>query len=74
MLNVGRRSVQRAAVVRNKGTPKLVAAVERGEIPVSVAAKAAVLPPEQQDEIASDPDYREAYRRGSCGGQSTGNF
>jgi hypothetical protein len=52
MRKVSERSVRSAAIIRNKGAPKLVAAVERGEIAVSVAAKAAELPPEQQDEIA----------------------
>ena len=41
MMNVSRVSVNRAAVVRAKGTPELVKAVERGQIPVSQAAKLA---------------------------------
>jgi hypothetical protein len=38
MLNVSERSVQNAAVVRDKGTPELQEAVAQGHLPVSVAA------------------------------------
>jgi hypothetical protein len=38
MLNVGRRSVQRAREVLEEGVPELAAKVERGEISVSAAA------------------------------------
>jgi ParB-like chromosome segregation protein Spo0J len=38
LLNVSRSAVQRAAKVRDHGTPELVAAVERGEVAVSRAA------------------------------------
>jgi len=43
-LGVSRRSVTSAAAVRENGTPDLVAAVERGEIAVSVAERVARLP------------------------------
>lgn len=56
-LNVSRRAVQRATVVRNEGVPELVEAVERGNVPVSVAAKAAktLTKAEQIDVLKSAP-------------------
>ena len=48
MLNVSVPSIKRAAVVERKGAPQLIAAVERGEIAVSDAAKIADRPPEEQ--------------------------
>jgi hypothetical protein len=48
MLNVGRRSVQRAAVVLDQGTPDLQAAVQEDRIAVSVAEKIARLPETEQ--------------------------
>jgi N6-adenosine-specific RNA methylase IME4/ParB-like chromosome segregation protein Spo0J len=53
-LNVSRRSVQRAAVVREKGTEELRRAVEQGHLAVDAAARAAVLAPEIQDRIAGE--------------------
>ena len=47
-LNVSRRSVARAAVVRNEGTPELIAAVEAGDIPVSTAANLVREPSQRQ--------------------------
>jgi N6-adenosine-specific RNA methylase IME4 len=55
-LHVSRRSVQHAVEVRKDGSAALVRAVERGTIPVSVAAKVAKLPKEQQREAVLDPD------------------
>jgi ParB-like chromosome segregation protein Spo0J len=43
-LNVGRASVERARTVIDSGVPELVQAVDRGEIAVSLASKAATLP------------------------------
>lgn len=57
MLNVGRRSVQRAAVVQEKGSAELVEAVEQGKIAVSTAAEIAdALPKEEQAQIAKLSD------------------
>jgi hypothetical protein len=42
LLNVGERSVQRARVVIERGTPELVKAVERGDVSVSSAVKIAL--------------------------------
>lgn len=57
MLNVGRRSVQRATVVQEKGATELQQAVEQGKIAVSTAAEIAdALPKEEQAEIAKLSD------------------
>lgn len=55
-LNVGRRSVQRAAVVQEKGAPELQQAVETGQIAVSAAADIAALPIEEQRKIVEAVD------------------
>src|SRR6516165_10348939 len=44
LLNVGKRSVERAREVREHGVPELQAAVERGEVKVYVAADIASMP------------------------------
>ncbi len=41
LLNVGKRSVERARVILEDGTPELIGAVERDEIAVSTAAEQA---------------------------------
>lgn len=43
VMSVSRSAVQRAAIVRKEGAPNVVEAVERGEVPVSLAAKAVKL-------------------------------
>lgn len=53
MLNVGRRSVQRAREVLDQGAPELIAAVERGQVSVSAAADVAELPKGEQREIVA---------------------
>jgi hypothetical protein len=55
MLNVGERTVERAAKVRKRGTPELVQAVEQGNLAVSVAAQVADLPQEEQAELLTQP-------------------
>jgi N6-adenosine-specific RNA methylase IME4 len=47
-LNVSRRSVQRARLVLDSGTPALIAAVDQGTLAVSEAATIAKLPAEAQ--------------------------
>jgi ParB-like chromosome segregation protein Spo0J len=44
LLNVGKRSVERAAEVRDHGAAELVQAVERGDVSVTAAADVATLP------------------------------
>jgi hypothetical protein len=44
MLNVSRRAVQQATVVRDHGTPALITQVEAGQVSVSAAAEVARLP------------------------------
>jgi N6-adenosine-specific RNA methylase IME4 len=53
LLNVGKRSVERAAEVRDHGAPELVQAVERGEVSVSAASDIASQPVEEQREIVA---------------------
>ena len=48
LLNVSTKSVERAASVRREGSPELVSALERGEVPVSRAAAVAKEPPAAQ--------------------------
>jgi N6-adenosine-specific RNA methylase IME4 len=53
LLNVGKRSVERAQVVRDQGAPELVAAVESGKVSVLAAADVATKPTEEQREIVA---------------------
>jgi hypothetical protein len=53
LLNVGKRSVERAKEVRERGVPELQAAVERGRVSVSAAADVASISQEQQREIVA---------------------
>lgn len=50
-LNVAKRAVERARVVRDKAERELQDALERGQIPVSTAASLAELPREDQIEV-----------------------
>jgi hypothetical protein len=54
LLNVFERTVRSATVVRDKGTPALQKAVEQGHLPVSAAAQATKLSPEQQQQIVQE--------------------
>jgi N6-adenosine-specific RNA methylase IME4 len=55
--------VQRARTVLDKGTAELQQAVEEGKVAVSVAAKIAELPTEQQDRIVADARPDQAIKR-----------
>jgi ParB-like chromosome segregation protein Spo0J len=63
LLNVGRASVQRAKEVIDHGAPELLAAVEHGDIAVSIAATLATLPPTEQREIIARCDDDEILHR-----------
>ena len=53
LLNVGKRSVERATEVRTHGAPELVHAVERGAVSISAAADIATQPVDEQREIVA---------------------
>jgi hypothetical protein len=54
-VNVGASSVQRAKDVIDRGAPELVAAVEAGEVPVSIAAElATALPRDEQAAVVRE--------------------
>jgi hypothetical protein len=53
LLNVGKRSVEHAAKVRERGIPELVDAVAQGQASVSAAAEVVALPEEEQREIVT---------------------
>jgi N6-adenosine-specific RNA methylase IME4 len=55
-LNVSPRSIASAAVVRDKATPRIVQAVDRGKLSISQAAIAAKLSTEQQERIAEEAE------------------
>jgi N6-adenosine-specific RNA methylase IME4/ParB-like chromosome segregation protein Spo0J len=58
LLNVGKRSVERAAEVRDRGAPELVHAVEQGEVSVSAAAVIAGQSIEEQRQILAQVEPR----------------
>jgi len=62
-MSVGTTSIDRAKRVLDKGTPELVEAVEQGKVAVSVAAKIAELPEEQQAKIVADPRPDQAIKK-----------
>lgn len=65
ILNVGKRSVERAREVLNEGAPELVRAVEAGRVSVSAAADVATLPKVEQTEIVAkgEREILEAAKR-----------
>lgn len=64
LVNVSRETVNMAKVVIDHGTPELARSVERGSIPVSVAAGIARLPEPEQREIVArgEKEIRAAYK------------
>jgi hypothetical protein len=62
MLNIGRRSIQQARVVRANGVHALQQAVEAGDISVSAAAEIAQQPKEEQMTIMANGGPRAARR------------
>src|SRR5262249_32152266 len=56
LLNVGKRSVERAREALAQGPPELVQAVERGDVSVSAAAEVATLPGPEQREVLAGGD------------------
>lgn len=59
LLNVGKRSVERAKDVIDRGAPELVKAVERGAISVSAAKQATTLPQRDQQAVVTRVDAGE---------------
>lgn len=58
LLNTSRRSVQQAKKVESEAIPEVVAAVEAGELAVSVAATLSEAPPEKQLEVIAKDDKK----------------
>jgi len=54
MLNVGERTVSEAKKVIEHGTPKLIAAVNSGEVTVNAAAEVAELPEAEQKKLVAE--------------------
>jgi len=65
LLNVGKRSVERAREVLDRGSPELVAAVQRGQVSVSAASDVSELPHYRQSEIVAkgEKEILEAARQ-----------
>jgi N6-adenosine-specific RNA methylase IME4/ParB-like chromosome segregation protein Spo0J len=53
-LNVSRTGVQRAVIVRDKAIPEIADAARQGHMPVSLAARVALLPVPRQRQIAAE--------------------
>lgn len=62
MLNVSEKTVKRAKQVLEHGSAELVKAVERGELPVSVASQLAVAEPSKETQTALVKQGREAIK------------
>jgi len=56
IMNVGKRTVERADTVLDKADPELVRAVEQGKLAVSAAAQAVTFGPDQQRRIAAEAE------------------
>jgi len=63
MLNVGKRSVERAADVQERAVPDLASAVDRGKVSVSAAAEVARLPAEDQQAVVDAATARACHMR-----------
>lgn len=63
LLNVSDRSIRTARKVQSEAAPEIVRAVERGDLSVSLAAKAAGLPKQDQAEIIDKAPDKAALRR-----------
>lgn len=63
LLNVSPRTVATAKKVQDAAAPETVHAVEKGDLSVSLAAKAAALPKEQQAQIVTGAADKAALRR-----------
>jgi hypothetical protein len=70
LLNVGRRTVQRAHEVITRGTPELVAAVEAGAVTVQAAADIALEP---HDEQRAELERRSKPKARAAKVEATGN-
>lgn len=62
LLDISADSIGRARTVLNQGAPNIVAAVERGEVPVSAAATAVRTAPRETQRTWSPADIRAAAR------------
>ncbi len=58
LLNTSERSVRNAKKVETEAVPEVIAAVESGKLPVSVAATIAEAPPEKQREVIAKDDKK----------------
>src|SRR5262249_42420801 len=65
MMNVGRRSVQKARVVRSKGVAALQRAVEAGDLSISIAAEIAQQPEEEQMRLVANGRARAVANGGA---------
>jgi hypothetical protein len=63
LLNVGKRSVERAREVLERGIPELQSAVERGEVSVSAAAEIVDLPGDEQREAVAEKTVAKKAKR-----------
>ncbi len=58
-MNTSTGSLKRAKTVKERGVPELIEAVEKGEVPLTVAAKIAKLPEEEQPKALAEKRDKE---------------